>query len=83
MTDWGPFLRTARHQRGWTQLRAVEEMQRYADIALPSPISLMRTWKRWEKGTHPGAFYDRILRRMFPPPPPEPPVPNAPHPALE
>ena len=40
VTDWGPFLRTARHQRGWTQLRAVEELQRHADGVLPSPTNL-------------------------------------------
>lgn len=94
MTDWGPFLRSARHQRGWSQVRACEEMRQHTPIVLPSVISLLRSWKRWEKGHHPGRFYDEILHRMFPPnkrnranengyPAALPPIPDAPHPALE
>lgn len=94
MTDWGPFLRAARVQRGWTQVRACEEMRKHAPVVLPSIVSLLRSWKRWEKGTHPGGFYDDVLRRMFPPnlrnrrnengyPTAPPPTPDAPHPVLE
>lgn len=94
MTDWGPFLRSVRRQRGWTQLQAVEAMRGYAPFVLPHSVHLLRTWKRWEAGKHPSAFYDTILRRMFPPnlrnrrnengyPATLPPIPDVPHPALE
>ena len=65
MTDWGPLLRAARAERGWSQTRGCEELRAASPIALPENISLLRSWKRWEAGMSPDAFYEEILCRVF------------------
>lgn len=65
MTDWGPFLRVARAERGWSQTRGCEELRVVSPINLPENISLLRSWKRWEAGMSPDTFYEGLLCRVF------------------
>lgn len=67
---WAVRMRAEREARGWSQPDAVRAMRaHYSDgtgKALPDEASLLRSWKRWEKGTYqPDGFYAPIVARMF------------------
>lgn len=61
----GDALRRAREARGWTLAEAARTLkQRYGPL-LPDTDSLVRSWKRWEKGTEPSRFYRPMLSDLL------------------
>lgn len=61
----GDALRRARAAKGWTRAEAARTLkQRYGPL-LPDTDSLIRSWKRWEKGTVPSRFYRPMLADLL------------------
>jgi hypothetical protein len=61
----GETIRQAREAQGWTMSEAVRTLkQRYGPL-LPETDSLVRSWKRWEKGTAPSRFYRPLLSDLL------------------
>ena len=62
-------LRQARKDLGWSQARAIAELERFASaagVSLPSPSSLKTELSRWENGHRtPDAFYQRLFERAY------------------
>lgn len=68
----GDEIRRAREALGWTMAEAVRTLkQRYGPL-LPDTDSLVRSWKRWEKGTAPSRFYRPLLSDLLGLHPPDP-----------
>ena len=70
MTDnrpaWARRLANERRARGWSQADAVRAMRANSSSELPSEVSLMRQWKRWESGeVQPKEFYQPIIAATF------------------
>ena len=70
MTDdrpaWARRLANERRARGWSQADAVRAMRANSSSELPSEVSLMRQWKRWESGeVTPSDFYKTIIAGTF------------------
>lgn len=63
--SWADRMARDRGARGWSQRQAVEQMRRHCDVALPDDESLLRNWKRWERGTRPSEEYQVAIARMF------------------
>lgn len=62
-------LRQARTDRGWSQGRAIAELQRQAQalgVSIPAPSSLKTQLSRWENGHRtPDAFYQQLLGLVY------------------
>lgn len=62
-------LRNARSQNGWSQTRAIAELQKHArllGVTLPAPSSLKTELSRWENGHRtPDAFYQRLFAMAY------------------
>ena len=62
-------LRQARTERGWSQSRAIAELQKHArllGLSLPSASSLKTEMSRWENGHRtPDAFYCRLFELAY------------------
>lgn len=62
-------LRQARKDLGWSQARAIAELEHHArtlGVSLPSPSSLKTELSRWENGHRtPDAFYQRLFERAY------------------
>ena len=62
-------LRDARFDRGWSQSRAIAELQKHAralGVTLPSAASLKTELSRWENGHRtPDAFYQRLFAMAY------------------
>jgi hypothetical protein len=54
-------IRSAREAAGWSVVDAARELKRRSGTGLPELDSLVRSWKRWERGTSPGRFYRPLL----------------------
>src|SRR5215472_6386997 len=59
-----------REARGWSLAQAVEALKAHAaqagEIIHADDASLLRSWKRWERGEHePTDFYKPIIARTF------------------
>lgn len=69
MSDAKPQTRIFRERqaRGWSQREAVRNMRAHAaDKQLPSEETLLRSWKKWERGDHqPDTFYQPLIARAF------------------
>ena len=61
----GDAIRSAREAQGFTMAEALRTLkQRYGSL-LPDTDSLIRSWKRWEKGTVPSRFYRPLLSDLL------------------
>jgi hypothetical protein len=58
-------IRAARLDAGWSFTQAARELKRHSQEPLPAVDSIVRSWKRWEKGTAPSRQYQPLLRRML------------------
>lgn len=58
-------IRAARLDAGWSFTQAARELKRHSPQPLPAVDSIVRSWKRWEKGTAPSRQYQPLLRRML------------------
>lgn len=58
-------IREARQQAGWSYMQAARELKRRSAEPLPGVDSIVRSWKRWEKGTEPSRPYQPLLRRLL------------------
>lgn len=59
-------LRAARLSGGMSQRTAVHALRACSSAALPSEETLIRSWKKWEAGTHrPDAFYRPLIARAL------------------
>src|SRR5262245_42201761 len=58
-------IRAARLDAGWSFTQAARELKRHSQQPLPAVDSIVRSWKRWEKGTAPSRQYQPLLRRML------------------
>jgi hypothetical protein len=57
---------TERSIRGWSQVQAVAAMRTHSDKPLPDDASLVRQWRRWEKGEcKPDRFYAPLVAATF------------------
>jgi hypothetical protein len=61
----GDTIRTAREAAGWSIGEAVREMTRRSPEPLPDAMSLVRSWKRWERGTTPSRAYRSLLAGLL------------------
>ena len=59
------IIRTARESAGWSVAEAARELKRRSGQPLPELDSVVRSWKRWEKGTHPNRFYRPLLTGLL------------------
>lgn len=63
---WARRIRAERTARGWSQPDAVEALRAHAPSELPGNETLLRNWKRWEKGdSEPGDFYGPLIAKTF------------------
>jgi len=66
---WGDRIRRERERRGWTQTDAISELRRSVrkehQVELPDNVSLLRMWKRWERGGGIRADYQKFLADLF------------------
>jgi hypothetical protein len=53
----GAAIRAAREAAGWSIVEAARKLRQRSVRPLPSVDSLVRSWKRWEKGTVPSRPY--------------------------
>lgn len=58
-------IRSARLAAGWSITEASRELKRTSEEPLPDVDSLVRSWKRWEKGTYPSRLYRPLLVRLL------------------
>ena len=77
---WAHRMWQERKARGWSQRDAVRAMRAHSPQELAQEESLLRSWKRWEKGeTEPDGFnrpliaktFGTVTAAMFPRPPAE------------
>jgi hypothetical protein len=61
----GETIRTAREAAGWSISEAVRELKRRSPQRLPDGTSLIRSWKRWERGTTPSRLYRPLLAGLL------------------
>lgn len=67
-------VRRARLEAGWSVAEAARQLKRRSTEPLPTLTSLIRSWKRWEAGTHPSRPYQPLLVQLFESPDDEAPV---------
>jgi hypothetical protein len=58
-------IRAARHAAGWSIADAARELKRRATVPLPDTDSVVRSWKRWERGTAPSRLYRPLLMSLL------------------
>lgn len=58
-------IRAARHAAGWSIADAARELKRRATVPLPDTDSVVRSWKRWERGTAPSRLYRPLLTSLL------------------
>lgn len=77
LPTWAARIRTMREAKGWSQVKAAENMRGHTQEKLPATEHLVRRWKDWEAGgSKPGTFYQPIIAAtlgtvtaaLFPPP---------------
>jgi hypothetical protein len=61
----GDTIRSAREAAGWSISEAVRELRRRSPDPLPDTTSLVRSWKRWERGTTPSRLYRPLLAELL------------------
>jgi hypothetical protein len=68
---WDPqLLRAERAARGWSIGEAARQLRASSSTSLPGHDSLVKAWKRWERGTEPGRFYGPLLVNLLDTPDP-------------
>lgn len=58
-------IRAARQAKGWTMADAARALKQRYGTQLPALDSLVRAWKRWEKGTAPSRQYRPLLADLL------------------
>lgn len=58
-------IRAARQAKGWTMANAARALKQRYGTQLPAFDSLVRAWKRWEKGTSPSRQYRPLLADLL------------------
>ncbi|GGM67732.1 transcriptional regulator [Longimycelium tulufanense] len=58
-------IREARKARGWSMREAAAELVRRSGGKSADVESVVRAWRRWEKGTWPRSFYRAILAELL------------------
>lgn len=59
-------LRSERQARGWSQRETVRRLRTTTPEGLPTEESLIRSWKKWESGSHqPDTFYRPLIAKLF------------------
>jgi hypothetical protein len=58
-------IRAARDAAGWSISQAARELKRGSREPLPEVDSLVRAWKRWERGSEPSRLYRPLLMSLF------------------
>ena len=54
-------IKAAREAAGWSIAEAARELKRRSSQPLPDVDSVVRSWKRWERGTAPSRLYRPLL----------------------
>lgn len=62
---WAERIRQERARRGWTQRQAIAAMRSVSDVELPADDSMLRMWKRWERGDVVPQRYRHLIARTF------------------
>jgi tetratricopeptide (TPR) repeat protein len=63
---WARRIVSERKARDWTQADAISAMRAHSSRALPDKASMLRQWRRWEKGqTKPDDFYAPLIAATF------------------
>jgi hypothetical protein len=58
-------IRAAREAAGWSIADAARELKRRSGQPLPDLDSVVRSWKRWERGTAPSRLYRPLLASLL------------------
>ena len=61
----GAAIRAAREAAGWSVVEAARKLKQRSARPLPSLDSLVRSWKRWERGTIPSRAYRPDLSELL------------------
>lgn len=63
---WARRIAAEREARGWSQRQAVAAMRAHSSKPLPDDESMLRNWKRWERGeTCPDSFHQPLIAKTF------------------
>lgn len=63
--DWARRISAERAARDMSRAKVVRAMRAHAAEELPGDDTLIRNWKRWEAGTMPSDFYQRLIAATF------------------